>query len=87
MLAELHNNFRQPLSAECSRLLIRNHNGDVIAAAVETADRTIWLGTVKDDNFSKALKLMGIEQTLTVQDIQIANENNSGVAANSVIPV
>lgn len=84
MLLEIHDNLGHPQQIRCSRILVRESGfGNPVAVIIEHAPTHVWISTAGDDNFQRALKLMGIDNT--VMNFGIDNAATDG-KASLVVP-
>jgi len=70
MIVELHNKFGNPQQIECTRLVVRDgKHGNPLVVVLEHSPGQLWTAQAGDEKFSRALRLMGIPDTLVVESL------------------
>lgn len=73
MRVELHDNLRQPLSLQATRLVVYDLYDNPIAVVVQMEDNRYVAATCANPSFEKILKSLGINKTLVVEHLNVDN--------------
>jgi hypothetical protein len=66
MRIEVHNNLGNPQLIDCTRVLVRDAVGNPVCIILEHTPGHIFTSTVGEPEFDRALRLMGVEDTVLV---------------------
>lgn len=65
----LHNGFRNVISTEATHVVVYDDSNNPIAATIKLADGIIETVRIKDKDFFKVLKTLGIDKTVTIDNL------------------
>ena len=70
MIAETHYKLGRPQRIECTRVIIRDVNGNPVLAAIELSPGHIWTTSCTEPDFQHTLEAMGLSSNFMTQVVQ-----------------
>ena len=80
MILEIHDRLGHPQRIQCTRVLVREAaHGNPVAVVLEHDPSHLWISHSGEETFQRALKLMGITETVMNFEIDETPDAKTGL--------